>query len=96
MKNMAGLATFSIIATALTLGGIAFSPERGIAITPTAGEHNHVSVTPTDDDGGTVVLPPGGPVSLYPRDQSVGGANPFVPYGPNPMVPYGVWTGLEY
>jgi hypothetical protein len=44
------------------------------------------------DEEGTVALPPGGPVAIYPQLQSIGGANPYTPYGTNPYVPYGVWT----
>ncbi len=40
---------------------------------------------------GTVALPPGGPTSIYPQNQTIGGANPFVPFGTDPFVPYGVW-----
>jgi len=43
-------------------------------------------------DGGTVALPPGGPADIYPQNQTVGGANPFVPFGTDPFVPYGVWA----
>jgi hypothetical protein len=41
---------------------------------------------------GTVALPPGGPRIVYQQDQSVGGANPYTPFGTNPYVPFGVWT----
>ena len=48
---------------------------------------------PSSQSGeGTVALPPGGPVAIYPQLQSVGGANPYTPYGTNPYTPYGVWT----
>jgi len=48
---------------------------------------------PSSQSGeGTVALPPGGPVAIYPQHQSIGGANPYTPYGTNPYVPYGVWT----
>lgn len=43
-------------------------------------------------DDGTVALPPGAPVPVLPGDQTVGGANPYVPFGTNPYVPYGVWS----
>ena len=42
------------------------------------------------DNGGTVALP--GPVSVYPQYSVIGGADPYVPFGPNPSVPYGVWV----
>ena len=40
---------------------------------------------------GTVALPPGGPVAVFPQDQIIGGADPYTPFGTNPDVPYGVW-----
>jgi hypothetical protein len=43
-------------------------------------------------DDGTVALPLGGPVAIYPQDQGIGGANPYTPFGTNPNVPYGVWA----
>jgi hypothetical protein len=47
---------------------------------------------PSLADDGTVALPPGGPVAIYPQDQVTGGANPYTPFGTNPNVPYGVWA----
>ncbi|OKH85746.1 hypothetical protein EB75_15755 [Mycobacterium sp. ST-F2] len=56
------------------------------------------------DKGSTVALPgpvparpsavPGlpGPVSVYPQYSVIGGADPYVPFGPDPSVPYGVWV----
>jgi hypothetical protein len=41
---------------------------------------------------GTVALPPGGPDTTFPQEQSIGGANPYVPFGTDPFVPYGVWA----
>jgi hypothetical protein len=41
---------------------------------------------------GTVALPPGGPNVVYQKDQSIGGANPYTPFGTDPYVPYGVWA----
>lgn len=48
--------------------------------------------SPSAPGRGTVALPPGGPVDTFPQDQTVGGADPFVPFGTDPFVPYGVWT----
>jgi hypothetical protein len=48
--------------------------------------------TPAAAEDSTVALPPGGPVAIYPHDQSTGGANPYTPFGTNPYVPYGVWA----
>ena len=45
-----------------------------------------------DNGSGTVALPPGGPVAIYPQGQLIGGANPYTPFGSNPEVPFGVWT----
>ena len=51
------------------------------------------TTAPTSPSGqGTVALPPGGPVAIYPQDQNIGGANPYTPFGTNPYVPYGAWT----
>ena len=94
--NKIAILGISIIATTLTLGGVAFASQSAVAMTTMSDDHDQVPATTTNDPGGAVVLPPGGPVAIYPRDQTVGGANPFVPYGPNPMVPYGVWTGVTY
>jgi hypothetical protein len=41
---------------------------------------------------GTVALPPGGPVAIYPGAQDTGGANPFTPFGTSPYVPWGAWS----
>ena len=41
---------------------------------------------------GTIAFPPGGPIQVYPQDQTIGGANPLIPFGTDPLVPYGVWT----
>jgi hypothetical protein len=43
-------------------------------------------------EDGSVALPPGGPIAIYPQGQSIGGANPYTPFGTNPYVPHGVWT----
>jgi hypothetical protein len=37
-----------------------------------------------DSGSGTVALPPGGPVAIYPQGQVIGGANPYPPFGSNP------------
>lgn len=83
----------NVAAVTLAIGLIAYVPSGGV---------EHTTITARDAcetaqcPGGTIPLPPGGPETVYPRDQSVGGANPFVPYGPNPFVPYGTWHGLQY
>ncbi len=49
--------------------------------------------TATSDSGhGTVALPPGAPIAVYPQDQAIGGADPLVPFGTDPFVPYGTWA----
>jgi hypothetical protein len=47
--------------------------------------------TPAPADG-TVALPPGGPSIVYQQDQTLGGANPYTPFGTNAYVPFSVWT----
>lgn len=42
-----------------------------------------------DPGDGTVALPPGGPVGVYPQ---AGGTNPYTPFGVDPYVPFGVWA----
>jgi hypothetical protein len=39
-----------------------------------------------------VAMPPGGPIAVYPEDQTVGGADPYTPFGTDPLTPYGVWA----
>ncbi|MGB8402881.1 MAG: hypothetical protein WCE30_02275 [Mycobacterium sp.] len=50
------------------------------------------AVGPGSGNGGSVILPPGGPAAVYPRDQRVGGADPYTPFGSDPFVPFGTWT----
>jgi hypothetical protein len=40
---------------------------------------------------GTVALPLGAPVALYPQGEIVGGADPYTPFGTDPAGAYGVW-----
>lgn len=47
---------------------------------------------PASATSGSVALPPGGPITVYPQDQPIGGANPLVPFGTDPFVPYGTWA----
>jgi hypothetical protein len=46
----------------------------------------------TDSQDGTVALPPGAPIAIYPAPGVIGGANPYVPFGTDPYAPYGVWN----
>ncbi|MGE5695202.1 MAG: hypothetical protein ACM4D3_08140 [Candidatus Sericytochromatia bacterium] len=91
MKNRIILGT-GVVAATLAIGAIAYVPSRGVDHTITARDGCETAQCP----GGTIPLPPGGPETVYPRDQSVGGANPFVPFGTNPLVPFGTWHGLQY
>lgn len=47
---------------------------------------------PAVGNQGTIALPPGGTQVIYPQTQTIGGANPYVPFGTDPLVPYGVWA----
>lgn len=49
-------------------------------------------VGPGSGHGGSVPMPPGGPQAVYPRDEKVGGADPYTPYGTDPYVAFGTWT----
>jgi hypothetical protein len=63
------------------------------ASTPTAdASPDPTRTNPVPGPGGSVAMPPGAPIAVYPKDQNVGGANPYTPYGTNPLAPYGVWT----
>ncbi len=64
-----------------------------VAATPTAEASSDPTPTnPVLGPGGSVAMPPGGPLAVYLKDQNVGGADPYTPYGTNPLAPYGVWT----
>ncbi|HZA08432.1 hypothetical protein [Mycobacterium sp.] len=70
----------------LTFAGIASSVLAALAIGLAA------PALASDGGPGTVALPPGGPIAVYPQDSSVGGANPYTPFGTDPYVPFGVWS----
>ena len=64
-----------------------------VAATPTANASSDPTPTnPVPGPGGSVAMPPGGPLAVYPKDQNVGGADPYTPYDTNPLGSYGVWT----
>jgi hypothetical protein len=64
-----------------------------VAATPTADASSDPTPTnPVPGPGGSVAMPPGGPLAVYLKDQNVGGTDPYTPYGTNPLVPYGIWT----
>lgn len=44
------------------------------------------------DAGSGSNVPHPGPAAIYPITPTVGGANPYTPYGVDPYVPYGVWA----
>jgi hypothetical protein len=69
-----------------------FAAVVAISAAPSAASAS-TAVQPIPTPGaGTVALPPGGPADILPGNQILGGANPYVPFGPDPFVPYGVWT----
>ena len=73
---------------------MAYSMFAGIAaLTVAAAVVVAPSAAATTGSGqGTVALPPGGPIAVYPQDQAIGGADPLVPFGTDPFVPYGTWA----
>ena len=77
-------------ATLLVVGcvvAVALAPAPPAYASPVPAPAN-----PVPGPGGAVAMPPGGPLAVYPKDQNVGGADPYTPYGADPLVPYGVWT----
>lgn len=88
---LAGLAVAVAIAAAPSAGA------AGADATPVsaAGEAQPTQAPPAPTGTptrGTLALPPGGQINTYPQDQTIGGADPLVPFGPDPFVPSGVWT----
>jgi hypothetical protein len=45
-----------------------------------------------DAGSGSNVPHPGPGAAIYPGTPTVGGANPYTPYGVDTFVPYGVWA----
>ena len=86
-----GVCGLAALATGLATPALAADDAASIGV---ATQSSAPSATPASSPSaeGTVALPPGGPVAIYPQLQSIGGANPYTPYGTNPYVPYGVWT----
>jgi uncharacterized lipoprotein YbaY len=88
---LAGLAAAAAIAATPSAAAAGLDP---IPAPPSAGAPP-TQASPVPDQTpsrGTVALPPGAPVDIFPQDQTVGGADPFVPFGTDPYVPYGVWN----
>jgi hypothetical protein len=75
---------------ACALAGLAAAV--AISAAPSAGAASTAVQPIPTPSAGTVALPPGGPVDILPGNQTLGGANPYVPFGTDPFVPYGVWT----
>ena len=87
---LAGLAAVAI-AAAPSAGA------EGVDTTPTSAgggtQPTQAPAAPTGaPTGGTVALPPGGQIDTFRQDQTIGGADPLVPFGTYPFVPSGVWT----
>lgn len=87
---LAGLAAVAI-AAAPSAGA------EGVDTTPmSAGGGTQPTQAPAVPTGtptaGTVALPQGGQIDTFPQDQTIGGADPLVPFGTDPFVPPGVWT----
>ena len=88
---LAGLAAAVAIAATPSAGA------AGVDATPmsAAGETQPTQAPPAPTGtptGGTVALRPGGQIDTFPQDQTIGGADPLVPFGTDPFVPSGVWT----
>ena len=95
--NKLTLATIGVVcglaALAIGLATAALAADDAASIAVATQSSAATASAPSSQSGeGTVALPPGGPVAIYPQHQSIGGANPYTPYGTNPYVPYGVWT----
>jgi hypothetical protein len=86
-----GVGGLAALAIGLAIPALAADDAASIAVT-TQSSAATASAPSSHSGEGTVALPPGGPVAIYPQHQSIGGANPYTPFGPNPYVPYGVWT----
>jgi hypothetical protein len=82
---LAGLAVAGAVAVAPVAAAAGVNPE------PTPTTPMPVAIAPAFP-GGAVALPQGGPVAIFPQDQAIGGADPFLPFGTDPSVPYGAWT----
>ena len=93
--NMLGLAS-AVVGVAAAVA-VAAAPSASAAATdPTpvangAAQPTQHPAAPSRANG-PVALPPGGPVSVLPRDSAIGGADPYLPFGTDPFVPDGVWT----
>ena len=83
---------------ALGLAGGANASSTNVGEPHIAATHSTIApaasaTTAVGDSGqGTVALPPGGPVAIFPGDSIIGGANPYTPFGTSPYVPWGAWT----
>jgi hypothetical protein len=95
-KNRAWIG--SILAGLAAAVAIAVAPSASAAgadTAPAAGEAQPTQAPPAPTAtpaGGTVALLPRGQIDTYPQDQTIGGADPLVPFGTDPFVRSGVWT----
>lgn len=88
---LAGLALAAAVAAVPSAGAVDANPTPVSAAGQTQATQAPAapSGTPTR---GTVALPPDGQIEVFPQDQTIGGADPLVPFGTDPFVPTGVWT----
>ena len=95
MKKLtfATIGVCGLAALAIGLATPALAADDAASVAVATQSSAATASAPSSQSGeGTVALPPGGPVAIYPQLQSIGGANPYTPFGPNPYVPYGVWA----
>jgi hypothetical protein len=95
MKKLAfaTIASAGLAGLAIGLATPALAADRDVAAVAIAAAPSTAGAGPNSASGqGTVALPPGGPIAVFPQDQIIGGADPYTPFGTNPDVPYGVWT----
>jgi hypothetical protein len=78
--RLAAVASAGLAAVAIGVATPAFAAS---ATTPPAAN--------SQSGQGTVALPLGAPVALYPQDEIVGGDDPYTPFGTDPDGAYGVW-----
>ena len=86
-----GVCGSAALAIGLATPALAADNAASVAVT-TPSSPATTNAPSSQGSEGTVALPPGGPVAIYPQLQNIGGANPYTPFGTNPYVPYGTWT----
>lgn len=88
---LAGFAAAVAVAAAPSAAAAGIDPTP----VPAAGETQPTQSAPAPTSTatrGTVALPSRGQIDTLPQDQTIGGADPLVPFGTDPFVPSGVWT----